>query len=142
MNLLAPRSHSKHRGRISTMAPKILIVEDEPNIIVPLRFTLERNGYEVIAASSGEEAMDKIAALKPAVVLLDIMLPGMDGYEVCQRVRESPEIQHTKIIFLSAMGRDTDVAKGISMAADAYIIKPFSVFDVIAKIGELLKQES
>ncbi len=123
------------------MTPKILIVEDEPNIIVPLRFTLEQTGYAVIAASSGEEAMEKIAALKPDLILLDIMLPGMDGYEVCQRIRQTPESQHTKIIFLSAMGRDMDVAKGISMDADAYIIKPFSVFDVIAKIGELLKGE-
>jgi two-component system alkaline phosphatase synthesis response regulator PhoP len=124
------------------MAPKILIVEDEPNIIVPLRFTLEQNGYAVITASSGEEAMEKITASKPDLILLDIMLPGMDGYEVCQRVHENPESQHTKVIFLSAMGRDMDVAKGVSMAADAYIIKPFSVFDVITKIGELLKGES
>ncbi len=124
------------------MAPKILIVEDEPNIVVPLRFTLEKKGYEVIATASGEEALEKIAALKPDLILLDIMLPGMDGYEVCQRVRENPESRHTKVIFLSAMGRDMDVAKGVSMDADAYIIKPFSVFDVIAKIGELLKPES
>lgn len=124
------------------MAFKILIVEDEPNIIVPLRFTLEKKGYGVITASSGEEALEMIATQRPDLVLLDIMLPGMDGYEVCQRVRENTATQHTKVIFLSAMGRDTDVAKGISMAADAYIIKPFSIFDVIDKIGELLKGES
>lgn len=124
------------------MAPKILIVEDEPNIILPLRFTLEQKGYEVLAAGSGEEALTQITALKPDLVLLDIMLPGMDGYEVCQRIRENPESQGTKIIFLSAMGREMDVAKGISMAADAYIIKPFSIFDVIAKIGELLAPET
>ncbi len=124
------------------MAPRILIVEDEPNIILPLRFTLEQKGYQVFSAPSGEEALTRIATLKPDLVLLDIMLPGMDGYEVCQRIHENPELKDTKIIFLSAMGRQMDVAKGISMAADAYIIKPFSIFDVIAKIGELLKAES
>lgn len=124
------------------MAPKILIVEDEPNIILPLRFTLEQKGYQVFAAASGEEALERIVALKPDLLLLDIMLPGMDGYEVCQRIRENPDSQNTKVVFLSAMGREMDVAKGLSMAGDAYIIKPFSVFDVIAKIEELLKEES
>ncbi len=121
------------------MADKILIVEDEPNIVVPLQFSLEQKGYQISVAGSGEDALELISTLKPDLILLDIMLPGIDGYQVCETVRLNPETQSTKIIFLSAMGRDIDVAKGMSIAADAYIVKPFSILDVIAKVGELLE---
>ena len=120
------------------MAQKILIVEDEPNIIVPLQFSLEQKGYQVIVAGNGEEGIDKASQIKPDLILLDIMLPGIDGYEVCERIRQNPETQDIKVVFLSAMGRDIDVAKGMALAADDYIVKPFSIFDVIKKISELL----
>lgn len=124
------------------MSQKILIVEDEPNIIVPLQFSLEQKGYQIIVAGSGEEGLEKISREKPDLILLDIMLPGIDGYEVCEIVRQSPETQNTKIIFLSAMGRDVDIARGVALAADAYIVKPFSILEVIAKVGELLEDQS
>lgn len=117
----------------------VLIVEDEPNIVVPLQFTLEQKGYQVIVATTGEEALEKVATRPPDLILLDIMLPGIDGYEVCQKVRDNPASAACKIVFLSAMGREMDVAKGMLLSADAYIIKPFSIFDVIAKVNELLQ---
>ena len=120
------------------MSRKILIVEDEPNIVVPLQFLMERNGYQVAVASTGEEAIAKVISFIPDLILLDITLPGMDGFEVCQTVRNIPEQQHTKIIFLSAMGRDMDIAKGMAIGADAYIRKPFSNADVVKMVKELL----
>jgi DNA-binding response OmpR family regulator len=121
------------------MQQKILIVDDEPNIVVPLEFLMQQNGYQVMAAASGEEALELIATFKPDLILLDIMLPDLDGYEVCQNVRESPDHRNTKILFLSAMGREMDIVKGMSLAADGYIIKPFAISDVVAKVNELLK---
>ncbi len=123
------------------MSQKILIVEDEPNIIIPLQFSLEQKGYQIIVAGSGEEALEKISQDQPDLILLDIMLPGIDGYEVCENVRQNPETQSTKIIFLSAMGRDVDIARGVALAADAYIVKPFSILEVISKVGELLEDQ-
>ncbi len=123
------------------MAQKILIVEDELNIIVALRFSLEQKGYDVIVAVSGEEALEKIARERPDLILLDIMLPGIDGYEVCENVRQNKKTQNTRIVFLSAMGRDVDVAKGAALAADAYFVKPFSILEVIDKVRELLEDQ-
>jgi two-component system alkaline phosphatase synthesis response regulator PhoP len=121
------------------MQQKILIVDDEPNIVVPLEFLMEQNGYQVMAAASGEEALDLISTFKPDLILLDIMLPDLDGYEVCQNVRGNPEQRNTKILFLSAMGREMDIVKGMALAADGYITKPFAISDVVAKVNELLK---
>ncbi len=120
------------------MAPKILIVDDEPNIVVPLQFLMEQNGYEVRTADTGEEAIEALSAFKPDVVLLDIMLPGMDGFEACQRIREIPEGRDTKIVFLTAMGREMDVAKGMSLEPDDYITKPFSNADVAERVRRLV----
>lgn len=121
------------------MADKILIVEDEPNIVLPLQFSLEQKGYEVKIVGRGEDALDILPHFQPDLILLDIMLPGIDGYEVCQNIRENNKMQSVKIVYLSAMGRDIDVAKGIALAADAYIVKPFSIMDVMDKVSELLK---
>ena len=120
------------------MAHQILIVDDEPNIVVPLQFLMEQNGYDVIVAQSGEEALESIAKYSPDLILLDIMLPGIDGFEVCQIVRLKPEWQKTKIIFLTAKGRDVDIARGMVLGADAYVTKPFSNADIVAKVRELL----
>jgi DNA-binding response OmpR family regulator len=120
------------------MPHKILIVEDEPNIVVPLQFLMERNGYRVAVATTGEDAMSSILAFAPDLILLDITLPGMDGFEVCQAVRNIPEQRHTKILFLSAMGRDMDIAKGMAIGGDAYITKPFSNADVVKRVRDLL----
>ena len=123
------------------MAYRILIVDDEPSIIVPLQFLMQQNGYETSVAFSGEEAMETIVAKTPDLILLDIMLPIVDGFEVCQRVRENQEWSNIRIILLTAMGGEANVAKGMALGADAYITKPFSNAAVIRKVKELLKPE-
>ena len=120
------------------MKKKVLIVDDEPNIIVPLEFLMKQNNYDVQTAQTGEIAMDLISDWKPDLILLDIMLPGMDGYEVCQKIRQKKEFRQTKIVFLSAMARSIDIAKGMGLAADDYITKPFAIDYVVDKIKELL----
>ncbi len=120
------------------MPKTVLIVDDEPNIVVPIEFLMEQNGYSVLVAGSGEEALEIIAKYEPDLVLLDIMLPGVDGYEVCEIVRLNPEWQEMKIIFLTAKGRDVDMAKGMVLGADAYIIKPFSNVDILENVRKLL----
>ena len=122
------------------MGKKILIVDDEPSIIVPLQFLMEQNGYETTVAFSGEEAMETIIANPPDLILLDIMLPVIDGFEVCQRVRERPELDHIRIVMITAMGSEANVAKGLALGADAYIAKPFSNAAVVEKVKELLQQ--
>ena len=123
------------------MSKKILIVDDEPSIIVPLQFLMQQNGFETVVAFSGEEAMEIITNSPPDLILLDIMLPIIDGFEVCQRVRENPEWNKIKIILLTALGGEANVAKGMALGADAYITKPFSNAEVSAKVDALLESE-
>ncbi len=122
------------------MPKKILIVDDEPSIIVPVQFLMEQNGYDVMVAFSGEEAMEIIAEKKVDLILLDIMLPVIDGFEVCQRVRENPRWNKIKIILLTALGSDANVEKGLALGADAYITKPFSNIEIVDKVKELLEE--
>ena len=121
------------------MPKKILIVDDEPSIIVPVQFLMEQNGYDVMVAFSGEEAMEIITDKKVDLILLDIMLPVIDGFEVCQRVRENPQWNKIKIILLTALGSDANVEKGLALGADAYITKPFSNVDIVEQVKELLE---
>lgn len=120
------------------MIKKVLIVDDEPSIIVALQFLMEQNGYETLVAFSGEEAMETIARRHPDLVLLDIMLPVVDGFEVCQRVRENPEWKDIRIVLVTALGSEANAAKGLALGADAYITKPFANADLVAKVKELL----
>ncbi|MCK5836998.1 MAG: response regulator, partial [Desulfobacula sp.] len=99
---------------------------------------MTQNHYDVQTADTGEKALDLISRWKPYLILLDIMLPGMDGYEVCQKIRQGKEFSQTRIIFLSAMARSIDIAKGMGLAADDYITKPFANDYVVSKIKELL----
>lgn len=123
------------------MPRKILIVDDEPSIVIPLQFILEKAGYDVLIGYNGEDALDIVARHEPDLILLDIMLPGIDGYEVCEIVRLNPAWHKTRVIFLTAKGREEDIAKGMVLGADAYITKPFSNADVLQKIGSLLDRE-
>jgi len=120
------------------MPKEILIVDDEPSIVVPILFLMEQQGYSVLVAENGEDALDVIYKYKPDLILLDIMLPRIDGYEVCEIVRLNPEYRGIKIIFLTAKGREVEIAKGLSLGADAYITKPFSNTELVAKVQELL----
>ena len=121
------------------MPPKtVLIVDDELSILVPLQFLMEKEGYTAKLAQSGKEAIEKISAICPDLVLLDIMLPDLDGYEIYQMIRQRAEWKSIRIIFLTAKNRDTDMAKGLAMGADAYITKPFSNTQLVEKIRELI----
>jgi len=120
------------------MPQTVLIVDDEPSIIVPLEFLMKQNGYDVIVAQSGEEAIELIAKYIPDLVLLDIMLPGIDGFEVCEIIRLNAEWQKMKVMFLTARGRELDMAKGLILGADEYITKPFSNATLIKKVKKLL----
>src|SRR3989339_1895435 len=120
------------------MSSKILIADDEQSIVVPLEFLMEQKGYEVVAAYNGEEAIEKIISFNPDLILLDIMLPIIDGFEVCQMIRSDPNWKDIKIIFVSAMGREVDIAKGLALGADAYITKPFANTEIIEKVREVL----
>jgi CheY-like chemotaxis protein len=122
------------------MPKQILIVDDEPNIIIPLQFLMEKCGYHVLVAQSGEEALESVSKNRPDLILLDIMLPGIDGYEVCEILRLHPEWKHIKIIFLTAKGRDVDIAKGMVLGADEYITKPFSNKQITDSVKKLLEE--
>jgi DNA-binding response OmpR family regulator len=120
------------------MPQEILIVDDEPSIVVPIQFLMEQQGYNVMVAENGESALDIIYKYKPDLILLDIMLPRIDGYEVCEIVRLDPRYRDIKIIFLTAKGREVEIAKGLALGADAYITKPFSNTELVSKVKELL----
>lgn len=121
------------------MPKKVLIVDDEPGIIVALQFLMEQNGYATMVAFSGEEAMEAVAKHHPDLMLLDIMLPVVDGFEVCQRVRENPSWNNIRIVLVTALGNEANVTKGLDLGADAYVTKPFSNADLVAKVKELLE---
>ncbi|HMM54578.1 MAG TPA: response regulator [Candidatus Desulfobacillus sp.] len=120
------------------MRKRILIVDDEPNIVVSLEFLMKREGFEVSIASDGEAALKSVEQSPPDLVLLDIMLPKKNGFEVCQAIRARSDWQQVKIIMLTAKGRDTEVAKGTALGADAYLTKPFSTKDLVAQVRQML----
>ena len=122
------------------MSPKILIADDEPNIVISLEYLLKREGYTVVIARDGQEALDAIARELPDLVLLDVMMPKRTGFEVCQEVRANDALKGVKILMLTAKGRDTDLARGTAMGADAYMTKPFSTRDLAQKVAEMLGQ--
>ena len=119
---------------------RILIVDDELSILVPIKFLLEKNNFDVELAQSGKDALDRIAQSKPDLILLDIMLPDLDGYEIYQMIREKPEWDDIKVIYLTAKNRDVDIAKGLYLGVDAYITKPFSNAELLEKIQTLLME--
>ncbi len=120
------------------MAKKILIADDEQNIVISLEFLMKREGFEVEVANDGESALRKLAELRPDLVLLDVMMANKSGYEVCQAIRANPELRSTKVLMLTAKGRETEVAKGMALGADAYMTKPFSTKDLVVRVRQLL----
>jgi two-component system, OmpR family, alkaline phosphatase synthesis response regulator PhoP len=121
------------------MAKTILIVDDEPSILMTIQFLMKQQGYDVLTAERGEDALDLISRYKPDLVLLDIMLPGIDGYEVCEIIRLNPDYGEVEIVFLTAKGHETEIAEGLALGADAYITKPYSNVELLAKVKELLQ---
>jgi DNA-binding response OmpR family regulator len=120
------------------MNSKILVADDEPNIVISLAYLLKREGYTVVIARDGQEALETIARELPDLVLLDVMMPKKTGFEVCQEVRANDALQGIKILMLTAKGRDTDLAKGTALGADAYMTKPFSTRDLVLKVAQML----
>lgn len=120
------------------MTHKILIADDEPNIVISLEYLLRREGYAVQVARDGQEALEAIARDRSDLVLLDVMMPHKSGFEVCQAVRSDPAMAETRILMLTAKGRETDVAKGMALGANAYMTKPFSTRELVLKVAELL----
>ncbi|GAB1368717.1 hypothetical protein MASR1M42_12670 [Azonexus hydrophilus] len=120
------------------MSKKVLIVDDEPNIVISLEFLVKKEGFTVAVAADGEEALAKVAEFSPDLILLDVMMPKKSGFEVCEALRADPARSGLKIIMLTAKGRDTEMAKGLALGADAYMTKPFSTKDLIARIREVL----
>jgi DNA-binding response OmpR family regulator len=120
------------------MGKRILIVDDEPNIVVSLEWLMNREGFETLVAGDGEAALAAVERGAPDLVILDVMLPTMNGFEVCQRIRSDPRWNGVKILILSAKGRDTEVAKGLGLGADAYVTKPFSTKDLVAQIKQMV----
>jgi DNA-binding response OmpR family regulator len=120
------------------MTHKILIADDEPNILISLDYLMKREGFEVTLARDGQEALDAILRAPPDLVLLDVMMPRKTGLEVCQEVRAHAELQQVLILMLTAKGRDTDVAKGLALGANAYVTKPFSTKDLVARVRAML----
>jgi DNA-binding response OmpR family regulator len=119
-------------------APAILLVDDEPNIVMSLEFLMRKNGYQVGIARNGTEALAAISQTPYDLVLLDVMMPDVDGYQVCRQLRQRPDRAATKVIFLSAKSQPADVQKGYDAGADLYIPKPFSTRQLMQKVRELL----
>ncbi len=116
----------------------ILIADDEPNILISLEYLMKREGYRVLVARDGDAALATIRCEKPDLVLLDVMMPGKTGFEVAQAVRADATLAGTQILMLTAKGRDTDVAQGMGMGADAYLTKPFSTQELATRVRALL----
>ncbi|MFD2513750.1 response regulator transcription factor [Pontibacter locisalis] len=116
---------------------KILVVDDEPSILMPLEFLMRKNGFQVFIARNGTEAIESVNKELPQVVVLDIMMPDVDGYEVCRHIRKHDNMNGAKVIFLSAKTKEADIKKGYEVGADLYIPKPFSTRFLMEKIKEL-----
>lgn len=120
------------------MTVKILIADDEPNILISLEYLMKREGFEVHLARDGQEALLMLQRERPRLVLLDVMMPQLSGFEVCQALRADEALRDTLVLMLTAKGRDTDVAKGLGVGADAYMTKPFSTKELVQKVRAML----
>lgn len=121
---------------------RVLIVDDEPNIVLALRLLLRKEGHEIHSVDDGEKAFEAVRTLRPALVLLDVMMPKMDGYEVCRRIRADPDLAGVYIIMLTAKGREVEREKGLALGADHYVSKPFSTREVVRKVREVLAEKA
>jgi DNA-binding response OmpR family regulator len=119
------------------MSTKVLIVDDEPNIVISLEFLMQQQGFETATASDGQAGLDQAAAFGPDLVLLDVTLPHLDGFQVCERLRAAHG-EALRIIMLTARGREAEVAKGLALGADAYLTKPFSTRELVDQVQKLL----
>ncbi|MEW6706764.1 MAG: response regulator [Pseudomonadota bacterium] len=120
------------------MSKTILIADDEPNIVISLEYLLQRAGYQVRVARDGQEVLQAMAQEAPDLVLLDVMLPRLSGFDVCQQIRQNPAWQQVRVVMLTAKGRDVEVSKGMALGADAYVTKPFGTEELLACVAAQL----
>jgi DNA-binding response OmpR family regulator len=120
------------------MASRVLIADDEPNIVISLEFLMKQRGYETRVARDGDEALAEVESFRPDLVLLDVMLPRRNGFEVCQKLRADGWAD-LKIVMLTAKGRDVEIEKGLALGADAYVTKPFSTGELVERVAGLLE---
>ena len=124
------------------MTHKILIADDEPNIVVSLEYLMKREGFDVRVAANGDEALAQVTEFAPDLLLLDVMLPRRNGFEVCQQLRSDPRWKDLKVVMLTAKGREIEMQKGLALGADAYITKPFSTKELVARVKQLLGEKA
>ena len=122
------------------MAKKVLVVDDEPNIVDILRFNLQREGYEVLAAYDGPDGLRQAQTMEPDLILLDVMLPGMDGFHVCEELRKTDPL--TPVIMLTAREEERDRVMGLELGADDYVVKPFSVRELMARVRTNIRRQT
>lgn len=116
---------------------KVLIVDDEPNIVLAVEFLLQREGYVTEKAFNGQQALETAIRFLPDIIILDVMMPGMTGFEVAQRIREQPALEYTKIVFLTAKGTQRDKETGYAKGAEAYMLKPFDNEELVTVVNEM-----
>ncbi|MFN8247503.1 MAG: response regulator [Ferruginibacter sp.] len=119
-------------------AHKILVVDDDPYILMSLEFLMRKNGFDVVVARNGTEALDLVEKQLPDLVLLDIMMPDVDGYEICRYIKKSSRLKNTKVVFVSAKSKESDIQKSYELGASLYITKPFSTRELLKQVKELL----
>ncbi|WP_276976719.1 response regulator [Flavobacterium filum] len=117
---------------------KILLVDDEPNIIMSLEYTFKKQNFEVFIARDGQEALDILKTEQPNIIILDIMMPNVDGYATIESIKKNEKLTHCKVIFLSAKNKESDIEKGMQLGANAYMTKPFSIKKLVDQVNELL----
>jgi DNA-binding response OmpR family regulator len=120
------------------MPHRVLVVDDEANILLSLEFLMKKAGYDVCTARDGEEALAEMRKARPDLVLLDVMMPKRNGFDVCEMIRANPEWKDVRVIMLTAKGRDVERKKGLAVGADDYISKPFSTREVVERVSEWL----
>lgn len=118
---------------------KILIVDDEPNIVMSLEYTFKKNNFEVFIARDGQEALEILQNHFPDIIILDVMMPMVDGYATLEQIKKEERLRHCKVIFLSAKNKEKDIEKGLSLGANLYVTKPFSIKKLVDQVHELLQ---
>jgi len=117
---------------------KILIAEDEPDIRILVKFTLEFAGHQVVTVENGVEALETVPSVMPDLVLMDVRMPRMDGYEACIAIKKDPSTQHIPVVFLSAKGQEAEIRTGLEAGAVEYLLKPFAPDDLTERVNEIL----
>jgi DNA-binding response OmpR family regulator len=117
---------------------KILIVDDEPNIVMSLEYTFKKNNFEVFIARDGQEALDLLKNKLPDLIILDVMMPLVDGYATLEQIKKDERLNHCKVIFLSAKNKEKDIKKGLLLGAHLYVVKPFSIKKLVDQVHELI----